>query len=186
MIDTIYHNVAYSYPQSSVYLGQDIVGDIMARFVERVLFLLIAAYALWITYQSYTLIPAPPCDWWAFVDLPENPPGMGKPQLALIALLVVIFTALSCALRSRILRPVLFFVVMVPLLIVLLPLIGVVDMEIHGGCVQLGGPEFSRYNSLQSLIFFLVTGGVIYALISAIAASLLFAVIFLTRKHDEK
>lgn len=154
----------------------------LSRIVELFWFALLLGYFAWVTHQSYTIIPHPPCDWWAYVKLPEHPPGLGKPQIALLAVFFLIFAIISFSLRSVESRANLYFALIIPIITVTIPLMGVVDLEIYGGCVQLGGPELSRYNSFDSLIIFLAFGSFWYVLVASAISLLIFATIYLARR----
>lgn len=158
----------------------------MIRVVEIAWACLLFAYAFWLIYPSYSVIPGAPCSWWAHIPPPERPPGLGRPQLALIAAFLAIFATISLALRDITNPATVFFIIMIPLITVTLPLMAVVSMEIYGGCVQLGGPELSRYNSFESLIVLLVFGGPIYALFAAVVSAIIFASIWFARRRRER
>ena len=157
----------------------------MARAIALAWLALFLAYAGWITYESYTVIPNPPCDWWKFVTPPQEPPGLGKPQFALITGIAVMLATYFLFAHSKKKRTKLFFAFTIPLLTVVVPLIGVVDMEIHGGCIQLGGPEISRYNSFESLVVLLIFGAPFYVFIAGVVSAFMFASVYFTRRREE-
>lgn len=158
----------------------------MRRIIEYGWLALILASDLQVIHASYNTLPAPPCDWWSRVPAPDMPPGLGNPQLAFLALSVALFAVTAVAIRSERNRPILFFALMIPLMTLAVLLLAVVDLEIHGGCVQLGGPELSRYNSLEALALLAIIGFPVNMIVGTVLALILWGAVWAARRADGK
>ena len=147
-----------------------------------------AALLLWVSAPlfvvSFTTIPDPPC-WFRPAELYTAKPVVWSSSHSLLLLVGVLLTlGWVVARRGFWTKPdwnkswianAVVWIWFIPLIVVLLIAQSSTSFEVHGGCIQLGGPEFDAYNSADLVVFMLVLSGPVLLLFSAIMTTCLWA-----------